>query len=173
MCKCTVQSAQCSDSGRTGKQVHNPVNELKLLCTVMGRLPLTNSSVLSVLVAKGQRLSENKVVLLINEDFDPQNSKTLQIGLHGEVEPVRKAEHYSRNCGQHSKYTGGQVMEYRPCIISYRLAGSVKIRPILTGGHLTWVVNFTGVNERKTYSGLRNLRQRRLARYLRWKVGLV
>jgi len=96
-------------------------------------------------VARGRRLSENKVVLLINEDFGPQNSKTLHIGLHGEVEPVQKTEHYSRNCGQHSKYTGGQVMEYRPCIISYRLAGSVKMRPILTGGRLTRVANFTGV----------------------------
>ena len=35
-------------------------------------------------------------------------------------------------------------MEYRPCIISYRLAGSVKVRPILTGGRLTRVANITG-----------------------------
>ena len=35
-------------------------------------------------------------------------------------------------------------MEYRPCILSYRLVGSVKIRPILTGGRLTRVANFTG-----------------------------
>jgi hypothetical protein len=35
-------------------------------------------------------------------------------------------------------------VEYRPRIISYRLAGSVKIRPILTGGRLTRVANFTG-----------------------------
>jgi hypothetical protein len=35
-------------------------------------------------------------------------------------------------------------MEYRPCIISYRLADSGKIRPILTGGRLTRVTNFTG-----------------------------
>ena len=35
-------------------------------------------------------------------------------------------------------------MEYQPCIISYRLTGSVKIRPILTGGRLTRVANFIG-----------------------------
>lgn len=35
-------------------------------------------------------------------------------------------------------------MGYRPCITSYRLAGSIKIRPTVTGGQLTRVVNVTG-----------------------------
>jgi len=35
-------------------------------------------------------------------------------------------------------------MEYRLRIISYRIAGSVKIQPILTGGRITKVANFTG-----------------------------
>jgi len=59
----------------------------------MGGLPLKNSNVLSVLAAKGRRLSENKIVLLMNEDFGPQNCKTLQVGLHVEVEPVETAQH--------------------------------------------------------------------------------
>jgi hypothetical protein len=95
LCKCTVHSAQCSDSGRIGKQEHNPVNEFKFLFAVMDWLPLKNSNVrvLSILVAKERGLSEHKVVLLMNDDFGSQNCKSLKAGLHGEVEPVQKAEH--------------------------------------------------------------------------------
>jgi hypothetical protein len=38
-------------------------------------------------------LSGQKVVLLRNENFGPPNCKTLQVGLHGEDEPIQKALH--------------------------------------------------------------------------------